>query len=62
MKGEAVIHDWNFMLTWVGALKHAPIIASSIYLIGVLVFVLAAFFSLKNAKNDKLKTNRTFTK
>lgn len=49
--GDSVYHDWNYILSTLGALKYTETIASTIYFIGVIIFIFAIIFSLLKTKN-----------
>ena len=54
--GENVTHDWNFILDYLGLLRHTDIIAQGIYFFGIVVIATAATLSLLSSK-DKLNPN-----
>ncbi len=50
--GDAVIHDWNFILTELDLLKFAPDIASVFYYGGIIFIMIgilsSVYFAMKN--------------
>jgi hypothetical protein len=44
--GDAVIHDWNFILSYTHTLQYTAQIASCIYGAGIIVIILAAAISM----------------
>lgn len=50
--GDGVIHDWNYLLSTTGLLKQAPVVASAIYALGMLLIlggtVGIGYFSIKS--------------
>ncbi len=44
--GEASIHDWNYLLSSLGLLEHAVVIAKFVYVIGFASLILALLLSL----------------
>ncbi|MEK7635388.1 MAG: hypothetical protein AAB446_03100 [Patescibacteria group bacterium] len=43
--GDSSIHDWNYLLNSLGILKHTSTIGSLTFDAGVLIIILAAYFS-----------------
>lgn len=43
--GDGVIHDWNYILSALGILSSAPVVASILYALGILLIVLGIAFS-----------------
>jgi hypothetical protein len=44
--GDAVIHDWNYLLSALGILRYTPIIASTIYATGLAAIFLGTVLSV----------------
>jgi len=53
--GDSTNHDWNYMLSSLGALEHTAAIANSIRGLGVITMLAAAYFSFKNARKLEIK-------
>jgi len=51
--GDSSIHDWNYLLQKLGVIRHTDVIGQSIYIIGVVVIVLAIYFSFYFALNSE---------
>ena len=51
--GDSVIHDWNWLLSHLGILSYTPIVASTLYWLGVLVIGIAAALVTYIASNSK---------
>ena len=48
--GDGVIHDWNYLLSSMNILKFTPYVADIFYFCGVVVLVLALYFSILTSK------------
>lgn len=48
--GDGVIHDWNYLLSSLGILKYTPYVADIFYFSGIVVLVLALYFSIITSK------------
>jgi hypothetical protein len=44
--GDSVLHDWNYVLTYLHVLRYTPQIGGTLYLFGVLVIASAAMLSI----------------
>lgn len=49
--GEGVIHDWNFILSHIGALNLTTRIANGIRFLGTATIIAACYFSLREAQH-----------
>ena len=58
--GDSSIHDWNYLLNALGALRYTPIIASVIYYLGMATITLGTALSLIIAGNDELQSTHKF--
>ncbi len=45
--GESVIHDWNYLLSTLKLLKYTPYIADLIYISGIVIGIIALYYSIK---------------
>lgn len=55
--GDSVTHDWNYLLSMMGVLRHTPAIASGIHLAGITVItlgtILAIYFAFTSRSNNE---------
>jgi hypothetical protein len=56
--GEGVIHDWNWMLSDLGWLRHTRLVAGTIYTLGLLTLIISAagmiYYSRRAAADEPL--------
>ncbi len=51
--GDGTLHDWNALLNMTGLLRYTYSIGHGIYVAGVLVIMIAAYFSITTAFSSK---------
>lgn len=55
--GDNVIHDWNYLLIYIGKLRYAEEIGTTFFVLGILVLLLAAILSLRYCFRDEESNN-----
>lgn len=54
--GDSVVHDWNYLLSSLGILHYTPIVAGTIYILGLLTIItgslLAILLTIDAARSD----------
>jgi hypothetical protein len=53
--GDSVIHDWNYLLDALGVLNYTSLVASSIYILGIIIIFLGTFLSIYYAWSKERK-------